>query len=309
MPNAELFAVVDTDRERGEEAARRHSTRYVADISRLNGDIEAAVVAAPTSEHFRLAAALLERGVAVMVEKPMTPTVEQADALLEIARKSGAQLHVVHVERFNPAVLAVKKHLTRPLYIECDRIPVFGFRCMDLGVVHDLMIHDIDMVLHLTGSEIEKIDAIGVAVISRHEDVANARIRFKNGCIANLTASRVAAKRERKMRIFQPDAYFSLDSDAGEAKIYRRSADFVSPEQVDLSRVKDPKALVFDKMLITEHVKMGDGEPLRSELEVFVNCVQTGAAPEVGGADGRKAIAAAAEIVSQIQEHRWDAAK
>jgi len=304
LPNVELMAVVDTDRRQGREVADRHNTRFLPDISQLDGDIDAAVIAAPTSEHFRLASCLLDKGVSVLVEKPITNTVEQADALIALAQKKGAQLHVGHIERFNPAVLAIRKHITQPLYIECDRIASFGFRCMDVGVVLDLMIHDIDMALYLTGSEIAHIDAIGVAVISQQEDVANARIRFENGCIANLTASRVATRRERKMRVFQADAYFSLDSEAREARIYRRSADFVPPEQIDLSKVDDPKALVFEKMLIAEQLPTDDQDPLEAELEAFVNCVQTGADPEVSGTDGRKAIAAAAEIVRQIKHQR-----
>jgi len=309
MPNANLVAVVDTDPERGEEVARRHGTRYVPDVSALNGSIDAAVISAPTSQHLRLSRYLLERGVSVMVEKPMTATLEEADDLIRAAGKSNAQLHVGHVERFNPAVLAIKKHLTSPRYIECDRIAPFGFRCMDVGVVLDMMIHDLDLVLHLTRSEIARIDAIGVAVISRHEDVANARILLKNGCVANLTASRVASKRERKLRIFQADAYFSLDLEARDAKIYRRPADFVPPEEIDLSRVEDPRTLVAEKMLIAEQVEMDDQEPLKNELEVFLNCVATGCTPEVGGDDGRRAIAAAVEIVRQIQQQRWGAAQ
>jgi len=309
MPNAKLVAVVDPDRERGRQVAGLHSTRYLPDVSMLDEPPDAAVVAAPTLKHLALASYLLQRGIAVMVEKPMTTTVEDADALIELARKSGAQLHVGHVERFNPAILAVKKYLTRPVYMECDRIGPFGFRCMDIGVVLDLMIHDLDMVLHLTRSEIARIDAVGVPVISRHEDVANARIRFENGCIANLTASRVAAKRERKLRIFQSDAYFSLDFAAKEAKIYRRPADFVPPEEIDPASIEDPAAFVNEKMLMVEQVQMGDHEPLRSELEAFVKCVQTGAAPHVSGEDGRKAIAAAVEIMRQIKEYRWDAAE
>lgn len=305
MPNVELAAVVDTDRKQGNEIANRHGARFLPDLSQLDGTVDAAVVAAPTSEHFRLASYLLDRGVSVLVEKPITNTVEQADGLIALAQERGAQLHVGHVERFNPAVLAIKKYITQPVYIECDRIASFGFRCMDVGVVLDLMIHDLDMVLHLTGSEIAQIDAIGVPVISKQEDVANARIRFANGCIASLTASRVAAKRERKMRVFQADAYFSLDSEAKEAKIYRRPADFVPPEQIDLSKVDDPRALVFEKMLIAEQIQAEDQEPLRNELEAFVNCVQTGSDPQVSGTDGRKAIAAATEIVRQIKQQHW----
>jgi len=309
MPEACLTAVVDIDRERGEAVAAEYGVRYLPSIAEINGDTDAAVVAVPTSGHFELASSLLERGIAVMVEKPMTSSIEEADKLVEIARRHCTQLHVGHIERFNPAVRAIKKHLTQPRYIECDRIAPFGFRCMDVGVVLDMMIHDLDLILHLTGSEIERIDAIGVPVISSHEDVANARIKFANGCIANLTASRVATKRERKIRIFQSDAYFSLDSDAKRAMVFRRSKNFPQAEQIDLSKVEDPKSLVFEKMLTAEEVPMDDQEPLRSELEVFVNCVRTGCEPEVGGEDGRNAIAAATEIIRQIRRQVQDAAR
>jgi len=302
MPEASLAAVVDPSRERGESVAAEYSTTYVSDVTELGGQVDAAVIAAPTSEHFRLACHFIERGVPVLVEKPMTSTLEEADGLLALARAKGVALQVGHIERFNPAVLAVKQYLKQPRYIECDRIAPFGFRSLDIGVVLDLMIHDLDMVISLADSEIEQIDAIGVPVISRHEDVANARIRFANGCIANLTASRVASRRERKMRIFQADAYFSLDYEAREAKIYRKAAGFAAPEQIDLSHVEDPKALA-QKMLTVEVVAMNDQEPLRNELEAFVRCVRGGDTPEVTGEDGRKAIAAAVEIVRQIQHH------
>jgi len=305
MPDTSLAAVVDPSRERGGQIAAEYSASHVTDVAELGGSADAVVIAAPTNEHFRLASFFIERGVPVLVEKPMTATLAEAQALVELAARKHVPLQVGHVERFNPAMLAVRKHLKQPAYIECDRIAPFGFRSMDTGVVMDLMIHDLDMVIHLAGSEIAQIDAIGVPVISKSEDVANARIRFAGGCIANLTASRVAVSKQRKMRIFQADAYFSLDYEARKAKIYRKAADFVPPENVDLANVDDPMALVFGKMLITEDVEMGSQEPLRSELESFVRCVQTGSAPEVGGQDGLKAIAAATEIVRQIQNHTW----
>jgi len=309
MPGVNLAAVVDTDSERGKQIARQYGTRYAPTVAEVDRSADAAVIAVPTSSHYALASSLLRRGVAVMVEKPMTASIDEADKLVDIARRCKTQLHVGHIERFNPALQAIKKHLTQPRYIECDRIAPFGFRCMDVGVVLDMMIHDLDLILHLTGSEIERIDAIGVPVISQHEDVANARITFANGCVANLTASRVATRRERKIRIFQSDAYFSLDSDAKRAVIYRRPADFPRPEEIDLAAVPDPKTFVFEKMLVAEEVPMDDREPLRSELEVFVECVRTGREPEVGGEDGRNAIAAATEIIRQIRQHAQDAAR
>jgi len=305
LPDTVLAAVVDPSRERGEQIAAQYSAVYTQDIGCLDAAVDAAVIAAPTSEHFRLASFFIQRGVPVMVEKPMTATLAEADALVALAAEKGVLLQVGHIERFNPAMLAVKKHLRQPRYIECDRIAPFGFRSMDTGVVMDLMIHDLDMVIHLADSAIEQIEAIGVPVISKSEDVANARIRFANGCIANLTASRVALRKERKMRIFQSDAYFSVDYEAREAKIYRKAANFVPPEKIDLSLVDDPKALVFGKMLIAENVAMDNQEPLRGELEAFIGSVKTGSAPEVSGEDGRKAIAAAAEIVRQIQNQSW----
>ena len=205
------MAVVDANPDVRAKAAEQWKVPTYADPAELPADVEAVSVAVPTALHHAVALPLLRRGVSVLVEKPMVRTLEEGRDLIAAAEASGAVLQVGHVERFNPAVRALERHRIRPRFIEAARVAPFSFRSADVGVVLDLMIHDLDIVLHLAGSEPVRVEAVGVPVLTAHEDIANARIVFANGCVANLTASRVATKTERKLRVFSPDSYLVVD--------------------------------------------------------------------------------------------------
>jgi len=305
LPDVDLVAVVDPHAGRGTDAAGKYGAKYYPDISELDVEIDAANVAVPTTAHFDVAAPLLEKGLHVLLEKPMTTTVEQARELVDIAGRSGAILQVGHVERFNPAMATVEEIIENPVYIECHRVSPYPFRSTDVGVVLDLMIHDLDIVLHLARGEVTRVVALGVAVLSETEDIANARIEFDGGCVANLTASRVSAKQERTIRVFQRDAYVSLDYAKRRAAIYRPSADFAAkrlklrdfpPDQTGKAQ-----AAIFGELLDVKHIQMGDEEPLKAELASFVDCIRNARRPVVSGEDGCRAVAVATEITSQIR--------
>ena len=283
LPDATLVAVVDTNRPRADEIAAANKTRAVYDARELLGQVDAVSIAAPTEQHLALALPFLEAGVHVLVEKPMARTVEEADAMIAAAKKSGAVLAVGHTERFNPAVEAARPLLKDPRFIEVHRLGTFPERSLDIDVVFDLMIHDLDIVLSLVPSEVESIEAVGVPVLTGRVDIANARLRFANGCIANLTASRISRDRVRKIRFFQPAAYVSIDYGAQKVEMYRLvkgTGPMPSIEGGDLPVVNE--------------------EPLKRELQDFVTAAATGRTPLVDGAQGRRALALAAAITSRM---------
>ncbi|MDP7423122.1 MAG: Gfo/Idh/MocA family oxidoreductase [bacterium] len=246
----------------------------------LIGRVDAVSIVVPTVLHQQIAADFLDAGVQVLVEKPVTRTLEEAEDLVSRARHHGVILQVGHVERFNSAVLKVKKEINDPRYIECQRLGPFPGRSTDVGVVLDLMIHDIDIILDLVDSPVERITAIGIPVISRYEDIANAHILFQNGCIANVTASRITDDRVRKLRIFQREAYFSLDYADQEFKIQRKNT---------------------DNEIVSERPEVRKGEPLMLELKHFIDCIREGKKPMVSGEQGRDALEIALQIVEQVK--------
>ena len=283
LPDATLVAVVDTNRPRADEIAAANKTRAVYDARELLGQVDAVSIAAPTEQHLALALPFLEAGVHVLVEKPMARTVEEADAMIAAAKKSGAVLAVGHTERFNPAVEAARPLLKDPRFSEVHRLGTFPERSLDIDVVFDLMIHDLDIVLSLVPSEVESIEAVGVPVLTGRVDIANARLRFANGCIANLTASRISRDRVRKIRFFQPAAYVSIDYGAQKVEMYRLvkgTGPMPSIEGGDLPVVNE--------------------EPLKRELQDFVTAAATGRTPLVDGAQGRRALSLAAAITSRM---------
>ncbi|MFW6164256.1 MAG: Gfo/Idh/MocA family protein, partial [Planctomycetota bacterium] len=211
IPQADLVGVADIDPDRAQAVAQAYGARAATDYHELLDAVDAASVAVPTEAHFAVARDFIEQGKPVLIEKPFTRSLEEADELLALADERGVPIHVGHVERFNPAFLAAQRHITTPLYIDCDRVGIFTFRSLDIGVVLDLMIHDLDILLDLVEGPVETVEAVGVPVISGHEDIANARLTFASGCVADLTASGVATRAVRKLRFFQPDAYISLD--------------------------------------------------------------------------------------------------
>jgi predicted dehydrogenase len=281
---AQLTAVVDTDLERASAAVGGSGARALTDYRDLFGMVDAVTVAVPTEMHHEIALPFLERGVSVLVEKPITRTVEEADALIAAASASGATLAAGHTERHNPAVAAVLPLVSTPRFIEVHRLGVFPDRSLDIDVVFDLMIHDLDIILALVKSEVTAIEAVGVPVLTDKFDIANARLRFATGCIANVTASRISKERVRKIRFFQPDAYISIDYAEQEVEGYRlKRRDGQRPE------IQGGKLPVVRE------------EPLKRELEDFVRAVREKRRPLVNGEDGRRALELAQRIADKME--------
>ncbi|MHC4390454.1 MAG: Gfo/Idh/MocA family oxidoreductase [Planctomycetota bacterium] len=301
IDGVELVGVADAGAERAREVANRHGVQAWDDARVLIGRVDAASVATPTETHLKVASMLLENGIHVLVEKPIAPDVESARTLCALARQHGRKLQVGHIERFNPAVQAVKTELTDPRFISCDRVSPFSFRSADIGVVLDLMIHDLDIVLHLIKGEVEHVEAMGIPVLAPTEDVAHARLRFANGAVALLTASRVSIKKERKVRIFQRDRYVSLDYGKKSAQTYKLQPGFHLGEadlSVDTSLPPEAlQALVFSKYLKVSEASM-EGNALKLELESFCRSIREDLTPEVTGEDGLRAL----EVADRIRE-------
>ena len=284
VDGASLAAVVDVNEPRAREIAGAcGGARPLTDFRDLAGQVDLVSIATPTETHAAIAAFFLERGVPVLVEKPLARSVAEADAIIAAAATSGAALAVGHTERFNPAVVAARPAVQNPQFVEVHRLGTFPERSLDIDVVFDLMIHDLDLVLALVPSEVVSIDAVGVPVLTDRFDIANARLHFASGCVANITASRISRDRTRKIRFFQRDAYISIDTGSKEAEVYR------------LVRFADRRPAIEGGK-----IPVPDGEPLRNELQDFVDAVRFGHAPGVGGADGRRAVALAAEITERM---------
>ncbi|HEV2200734.1 MAG TPA: Gfo/Idh/MocA family oxidoreductase [Bryobacteraceae bacterium] len=279
---AELAGVLDLDPARAAAAAATHSCRKFGSLAELAGNADAAVVATPTVLHCAIGCTLMEMGIDVLVEKPIADTVDAARKLVETAARCGRILQAGHLERFNPAVIALRQALGTPLFFEIHRLSEFSPRSLDVDVVLDLMIHDIDIVLALTGQVPQEIRAAGIRILSEKVDIANVRLQFPSGCVANLTASRVSTERVRKLRLFQPHEYISLDYSRQEAVRFR---------------VKPPLAIDFAPLPAAKD------EPLRLELESFFESVATRRPPVVTGAQGLTALEVARAILDRIEEH------
>ena len=284
IDGATLTAVADTNAERAAAAAAATGARAVADCRDLIGEVDAVTVAVPTEIHCEIAMPFLERGVSVLVEKPMTRTLDEARALIAAARTSGAAFAVGHTERHNPAIGVVMPFVSTPRFIEVHRLGVFPDRSLDIDVIFDLMIHDLDIILALVKSDVTAIEAVGVPVLTDKYDIANARLRFGSGCIANVTASRISRERVRKIRFFQPDAYISIDYAEQEVEGYRL-----------LRRDGDRPAIQGGKLPVTRE------EPLKRELEDFVRAVREQRRPLVSGEDGLRALALAHAIAEKME--------
>jgi predicted dehydrogenase len=303
-----LAAVADTAPGRAAEIAGPYGVPAFADYRELFGKVDAVSVAVPTDGHHAVAREFLERGVPTLVEKPLAKTIEEAEDLCRIARARKVALQVGHVERFNPAVTAVLDVIRKPRFIEVHRLSPFRFRSQDIDVVMDLMIHDLDIILHLNSSPLARIDAVGTSLLFGKEDIANARLEFEDGCVANLTASRVSEKTMRKTRIFSENCYVTVDTLSKEAWIYRTTPQLASaleklPKDRDLS-IADLASIPKEFYSIQE-VKLADEEPLARELQSFVECVQNGREPVVPGEHGVRAMKAADRILSEMRAHRW----
>lgn len=312
-PGAELAYVVDTNRSQASELAEKLGCTAIPDSRELPDDIEAVSIAVPTIHHAAVAVPLLERGIACLVEKPLAPNLEQADEILAAAERGGAALAVGHVERFQPGLRQIRERGIRPRFIECHRLAPFSFRSMDVGVVHDLMIHDLDLVLDMIDSEVESVDAVGGAMLTENEDVASVRIVFKNGARANLTASRASMKPMRRFRLFTSNGYCSLDFTQNYGLLVRKGPRWAEGRD-ELKRL-DPETLaklskkpdfVESGMLEIEELQLeGEERPLQAELDSFLSSVRDGREPEVTGADGRRALELAGRISDAIAEQGW----
>lgn len=281
IQDVELVGVVDNDQKRAAEIATALGTRAYSDHRELIGLVDAVSVVVPTQFHHAVARDFLAAGVHVLIEKPITVTIEEADELIALAESNGAVFQVGHLERFNPVLVALESILHEPLFVESVRIAPFKPRGTDVNVVLDLMIHDIEIIQHIVKSPVERIDAIGAPVFTGEEDIANARILFRNGCVANVTASRISLKSERKMRIFQRDAYITLDFQNRKVLTAKKGSGELFP---GVPNVK-----------VEEH-ELGEADALRSEIESFLSAIRQGTAPQVSGRDGRMALETALKI-------------
>ncbi|MCP5328645.1 MAG: Gfo/Idh/MocA family oxidoreductase [Steroidobacteraceae bacterium] len=285
IPGSRLVGVVDSREPIRQAVAAELDTRALADHRELLGEVDAVSIVTPTPAHFSIAREFLEAGAHVLVEKPVTETVEQARELIEVARQHGRLLQVGHLERFNAAVLAAETYLAEPRFIECQRLAPFKERGTDVNVVLDLMIHDIDIVQSIVGAPIETIDAVGTPVFSGAVDIANARLRFTNGCVANVTASRVSLKTERKLRVFRDDTYVSIDLQQKILTVIR----------------KRPAAAGADELPTTiEEQNFEQGDALQAEIVSFLDCIRSGRRPVVDGEDGLRALETAIRITQQL---------
>jgi predicted dehydrogenase len=278
LNNCELVAVCDNNRQQLDTVAKNLGAQGFHNYKDILDKVDAVSVATPTKLHHKVAADFLNHGIHALVEKPFTPNLEEADQLIQIAKEKDLILQVGHIERFNSAFSATQKIIKEPKFIECHRLSPFPNRSLDVGAVLDIMIHDIDIILGLVNSPLERIDAVGINVLTHFEDIANARLTFKNGCVANLTASRVSDETMRKIRIFQENTYISLDYKNAEACVYRKAFLKITKENLPIEKE----------------------QPLQKELQAFIDCVNGHIQPLVSGAVAREALKVALDIQNQI---------
>ncbi len=276
--SAEFSAIYDVDLAKANAIAKKYRVTPAQSLDEFAEMVDAASIATPTNTHYEVARSLLARGKHLLIEKPITDNAAHAGELAELAAQNGLILQVGHVERFNPVLSALEERLTHPRFIEAHRLSPYPERSTDIGVVLDLMIHDLEIILHLVRSPVQTIDAVGVAVLSRGEDIANARLRFEDGCVANITSSRISPERMRKIRVFQEDAYLSLDYEKQSGEIYRRAEGRITREKVEIARE----------------------EPLKHQLVSFVECARSGRQPRVSGFQAIAALELAIEITKRI---------
>jgi predicted dehydrogenase len=276
---AEFAAIYDVDLARGNSIAKKFGATAAKSLEEFAELVDAASIATPTNTHRRIALPLLQRGKHLLVEKPIAENPQHAAELAELAARNQLVLQVGHVERFNPVLDALEARLTHARFIEAHRLSPYPNRSTDIGVVLDLMIHDLEIILHLVRSPVQNIDAVGIPVLSKSEDIANARIRFENGCVANITSSRISPERMRKIRVFQEDAYLSLDYEKQAGEIYRLENGKIARDKVPIERE----------------------EPLKQQLVSFIECATTGRQPRVSGFQATAALELAVEITKRIQ--------
>lgn len=303
IENCELVGIYDSNPEQAKNVGKEFKVQSASSLEDLLKKVDAISIAATTTAHYELAKKCFEKGVHVFIEKPITTTIKEAEELVEISEKKNLNLQVGHIERFNPALVSMEKYIEEPKFIQTDRLAQFNPRGTDVAVVLDLMIHDIDIILSLVKSDVVDVQANGVAVVSDHLDIANARLQFANGAVANVTASRISQKKLRKMRIFQKDSYIALDFVTGVAEVYR----LLSPDvEVSPSLISFGEIGVGNKRkkLVYEQPEQKELNALQYELQLFVDSVINKTKPVVSGIDGLKALKVAQIIIQKIEGQR-----
>lgn len=310
LPQSELVGVVDTDAKKAERLAKRHDCAFFTDCAEIIGKVDAVTIATPTVTHYELAKIFIKKGIAVLIEKPLAANVKECKKIAKLAERLNCVVAVGHSERCNPVVQTLKRLDIEPKFIEASRVSPYPFRSTDVGVVLDVMIHDIDIILSMAQSKIKRVDAVGVSVIDENEDICNARIVFENGCVANITASRLALKTERKVRLFSRQAYLSLD-------YFRKTGIIIKadPNTNIVNWIRERQREGNFNMLTTnwpdmlhiEELEIDDKEPLRLEQEAFLRAVvDEKHEPEVSASDGLAAVECAERILTAIKRHKWD---
>jgi predicted dehydrogenase len=311
LADVDLVGVVDVSAEQARLVAERCGTTACTDYTELLDRVDAVTVVVPTIHHHAVAKVFLERGVPVLVEKPIATTVAEADDLVRLASLNGVPLQVGHIERFNPAFEDLLRRPLQPKFVESERHGPFTGRSTDIGVVLDLMIHDLDLLLTLAGSPVTDVEALGLSVFGGYEDVVNARLKFENGCIAHVTASRVSQHPKRRLRVWAPEGYAGLDFVTKKLLLVQPSPEvrrhgLQVVGHLDQARKAALKDEIFGKHLHSLELDCSRGDQLTSELKHFIQCVRTGKQPRVTGEDGREALALAERVLASIQTHSWN---
>jgi predicted dehydrogenase len=302
IEGVQLVGVFDIDQAKAQRVARECRSTAVPSLDALMGSADAITIATPTSTHFDVARQALRNGKHVFIEKPITPTTHEADELIALAKAQGLFIQVGHIERFNAAILAVeKKYTINPLFVESHRLAPFNPRGTDVAVVLDLMIHDIDIILSFVQSPVVRVDANGVAVVSDSVDIANARLQFENGCVANVTASRISQKKMRKMRLFQKDAYISIDFSEKHAEVFRLVGEG-EPSVKGAMMLGQIGSAKHKRNIVYELPPVDDVNALKYELELFATSISTNTPPPVTGEEGRRALEVAHMILERIDQ-------
>jgi predicted dehydrogenase len=303
IPQVRLAGVYDLSPERAESVAADHHTFAVANLPELLQGVDAVTIATSTSAHFAVACTALEAGKHVFLEKPITETTAEAEHLCRLANLKGLTIQVGHIERFNPAILALEGYEIKPMFVESHRLAQFNPRGTDVAVVLDLMIHDIDIILSFVQSPVAHVEANGVAVVSDSLDIANARLQFENGCVANVTASRISQRKMRKMRLFQPSGYISIDFSEGLAEVFRLVGED-EPETKGTMMLGELGSGKYKRKIVYEQPEVKEVNALRYELEQFAEAIAKGKRPVVSGEDGKRALEVAAIILEKIGQQK-----
>jgi predicted dehydrogenase len=311
LPEVELVGVADVSAAQARTVADRHNTRAYTHFGPLLDQADAACIVVPTCHHHGVASAFLERGIPLLIEKPLAPTAEQAEELVNLARRTGVVLQVGHIERFNPAFEQLRDRPIRPKFVECERHGPFTGRSTDIGAVLDLMVHDLDILNVLDGTPVVDVEAMGITVFGGHEDLVNARLRFASGCVAHVTASRISALPKRRLRIWAAEGYAGVDFMQGRLTLVQPSDELrrhgLNVAHLDPVRRAALKDEIFGRYLqARDQTCTAPHDQLTRELRHFIDCVRTGSRPRVNGEDGRDAVALACRVLASLREHAWE---